>query len=165
MDDLISSLQSFAISNDEKIFEESLNDMVIKMSNLSSSDPNKEWTDLTTNYSKLKYLKNLIHSFNVLPNFFITPFDIFMRDIDKMSQYYLKEIDWYHSEHLLHGDCIDIQRYLEESLNSNNSTEKLNIILKAYDILILIAEDCRRESYKYTLSDKDFLNTFKKRRL
>ena len=30
MDDLISSLQSFAISNDEKIFEESLNDMVIK---------------------------------------------------------------------------------------------------------------------------------------
>ena len=165
MDTLISSLQSFAISKDEQIFEDSLNDLIGKLDKSSLSDPDKEWRDLTINYSKLKYLKELIHSFDILPEFFMKPFTIFMESIDKLSQYYLKEIDWYHSDNSVHEDCIDIQSYLEESLNMNNPKEKLNIILKAYSILVIIAEDSRRERYDYKIHDNDFLRTFKKRKI
>jgi len=166
MDDLINSLEKFAISKNEQIFQDSLNDIINKMNNSKiTHNSDKEWVDLTSNYCKLKYLKDLIKSFKTLPDFFMSPFKVFMESIDSINQYYLREIDWHHSDHDIQEDSLQIQNYLEESISTDDPFYKLNNVLSAYSILIPIIEDIRREKYNESISDTYFLKTFKKRKL
>ena len=165
MDSLINSLETFSLTKDEKSFEDSLDDIIGKLKNNTLDDPDKEWEDLASNYNKLRYLKELINSFDILPEFFMKPLYIFMENIDKMTQYYLSEIDWYHQDHDIHQECIDIQTHLVESLNTNNAIHKLNCVIKAYSALVPLVEEFRRERYNPVITDDEFLKTFKKRKL
>lgn len=165
MDSLINSLEKFSLTKDEKSFEDSLDDIIGKLKNNSIDDPDKEWEDLASNFNKLRYLKDLINSFDILPQFFMNPLRIFMEKIDTITQHYLREIDFYHEDHEIHQECIDIQYHLEESLNTNEPIYKLNCVIKAYSILVPLVEDFRRERYNPVISDEDFLKTFKKRKL
>lgn len=166
MDDLIHSLKTFSITNDHELFEDSLNDIVGKLSNQTLNDDSSgEWRTLESNYNKLKYLKNLISSFDVLPSFFMNPFKIFMESIDLTTQRYLIKIDWYRNDYNIVEETTKMHRYLEDSLNTNDPICKLNSVLSAYSILIPILEDFRRELCTEVVTDPVFLRTFKKRKM
>ena len=65
MDSLINSLEKFSLTKDEKSFEDSLDDIIGKLKNNNIDDPDKEWEDLASNFNKLRYLKDLINSFDI----------------------------------------------------------------------------------------------------
>jgi hypothetical protein len=166
MDSLINSLKTFSITNDQDAFEDSMNDLVDKLSKQTiKGDSSDEWRNLESNYNKLKYLKELISSFDILPQFFLNPLKVFMESIDSMTQYYLKEIDWYRNDYNITEETSKIHDYLEDSLNNNDPIYKLNSVLAAYSILVPIVEDFRRERCSEVVTDTIFLRTFKRRKM
>ena len=82
----------------------------------------------------------------------------FMEQIDKVTQYYLKMIDW-------NTESKIIEEFLLKSLNFNDPFQKLDYIIKAYDILIPIIEDYNKEKHIQKIDDPEFFKTFKKRKL
>ena len=131
--------------------------LIYQLDNLSTNDLNHEWDCLVENYSKLKYLDSidyeLIGSIKLMDSL-----RRFMEQIDKVSQHYLREILW--EEYLL-----EIKKYLSDSLNHNNPIIKLKYVVKAYELLVPVVEEIREQKYVEQIEDKDFIQTFKKRRI
>ena len=65
MDELLSSLNKFKISKNENDFNNDLDDVITKFNNQDFHDPNYEWETLCLNFSKLKYLDEIISEFYI----------------------------------------------------------------------------------------------------
>lgn len=131
--------------------------LIYELDNLSTTDLNHEWECLAENYSKLKYLESIDYEITGSIRL-MDSLRRFMEQIDKVTQYYLKEILW-------EGQTIQIQKIFYESLNINNPIIKLKYVVKAYDLLVPIVEEIREQKYIQQIDDEEFIQTFKKRRI
>ena len=89
--------------------------------------------------------------------------NVFLEEIDKTNQYYLRELDW-ESELSFLNKMMEIKNMLEVSLNMNDPYEKLEFIIKAYFMLLPIIEYYRKDKFVENIRDIQFLNNFKKRK-
>jgi len=157
MDSLLESLKNFQIG------KSGIDDIVDKLNNLSTTDQDHEWDTLIGNYSKLKYLKNmesqLIHSKELIDSL-----RNFMEKIDLVNQYYLREINWLADTDILE-ESEKVELILSKSLNFNCPFQKLKGVVEAYDLLVPIVEDFRREKHIEIVDDSSFLKTFKRRKM
>ena len=133
-----------------------IDEIIFQLDNLSTNDLNENWSFLVANYSKLKYLERMDSELNENINL-INSLRRFMEQIDKVSQHYLKEINW--------DRYLKIKNNLIDSINHNNPLIKLRYVIQAYDILVPIVEEIREQKYVEQIEDRDFIQTFKKRRI
>jgi len=165
MDSLINALENFNVKEN---FESDLDNIVKKLDSTAlEEESDREWEDLSMNYSRLLYLKKLIIKHNPNhPNFFKC-LGYFLTQMDTKTQYYFKEITWYDDPDFddeYHQECQTIKLNLENSLNTSNQLVKLNYIINAYDILVPIIEEFRKERIEIEVDD-DFKRDFKKRKM
>jgi hypothetical protein len=162
MDDLISSLGNFSISNNINTLQDDISDIVNKMGNLSASG-GCEWETLQDNYSKLKYISHLIYH-----NISITQNDKFMDSLtkfnylilDPINQRYLQEINFFSEEPDVNYDCSEIEYLLEHSLNVSEPLYKINVVLSAYKLLVQIVELYTNRKMSTEILDQTFLTDF-----
>jgi hypothetical protein len=153
MDFLIESIQNFAISQNEQHFDACLDEIISRVNNLYTADADFEWYNLRENFSKVKYLNELLNFYNInQTKKLVYLIGIFMESIDRTTKIYLYEINW--------ESYPNIESYLLESLNANNPLQKLGAITKAYDLLVPIIEDLRNEKVIFEINDQEFLKTF-----
>ena len=153
MDLLIESIQNFAISQNEQHFDACLDEIISRVNNLYTADADFEWYNLRENFSKVKYLNELLNFYNInQTKKLVYLIGIFMESIDRTTKIYLYEINW--------ESYPNIESYLLESLNANNPLQKLGAITKAYDLLVPIIEDLRNEKVIFEINDQEFLKTF-----
>lgn len=153
MELLIKSIENFAISQNEQTFDSCLDEIIFRVNGLYTVDAEFEWTSLQENYSKIKYLSELLNFYNITQTKkLVQLIGIFMESIDRISQMYLREINW--------DDNPIIQGYLIESLNAHNPLHKLGSVFKAYEILVPIIEGYRNEKVVPKVTDHNFIKTF-----
>ena len=153
MELLIKSIEHFAISQNEQTFDNCLDEIIFRVNNLYTVDAEFEWQSLRENYSKIKYLNELLNFYNIKQTKkFVTLIGIFLESIDRTTQMYLREINW--------DDNPTIQDYLLNSLNAQNPLHKLGLVLKAYQLLVPIIEGYRNEKIDFEIKDQNFIKTF-----
>jgi len=153
MDSLLRALNSFSlnIKNDSDF-----DDLISKMEDIHTDDANEEWDIVTHNYSKLRYLDQLIKLYDFPETCkFVKILHLVLSDIDKKNQYYLRELVW--ESDTYHEEYAQIQDFIEKSLNENNPFEKIKHILQAYSLFIPIIEDYRSERFVDCVQDQDFI--------
>jgi hypothetical protein len=160
IEELTETVRLFAISQNEQCFEDQLDVLVLKMKKMNSGDYEERWDTLRENYSKLKYLYEIINFYHIESSKFMESLGVFMESIDRTTQFYLKEINWFETEPELLQDSVDIHNCLSESLNTNDPVAKLNTLLQAYKILVGVIEDIRNEKCEPVELDPSFLETF-----
>ena len=143
-------------------FTQSAIDQVINDMQIVKINPNDQWEILQENYSKLKYLHSLVVVEGVAK--FTQKLYQFMESIDEHTMEYLREIDFYDHNSDYRIECYVIKELLENSLIQSNLLNKLEIILKAYQILIVIVEQIRNQKYQ-EIVDIDFVQLFKKQQI
>ena len=160
MDDLIYLLENCKV--DSVKFDDGIDTLISNLQLNDSSD--QEWETLSENYSKLKHIHRLINYFKVNnTEKFKKYLNVFLEEIDKTNQYYLRELDW-ESELSFLNKMMEIKNMLEVSLNMNDPYEKLEFIIKAYFMLLPIIEYYREDKFVENIRDIQFLNNFKKRK-
>jgi hypothetical protein len=153
MDLLIESIQNFAITQNEQRFDACLDEIITRVSGLYTADAEYEWNNLKENYSKIKYLNELLNFYNIKQTKkFIQLIGIFMESIDLTTKIYLCEINW--TDHPI------IEGYLIESLNAHNPLQKLGAVSRAYELLVPIIEAMRNEKIVPEIKDQNFVKTF-----
>ena len=90
MDLLIDSLEKFNIHKDHTKFERDLENVIGSFKKL-----NNEWEKIKSNYSKLRYINELVDNYYI-PNSenFLKSIDLFMNNLDHTIENYIYEIDW-----------------------------------------------------------------------
>jgi hypothetical protein len=148
MDFLIDRLHAFAITKNEQTFNDSIDQLLIHLK-LNETDSDQEWETLKKNYSDIKYIYQLLNHYNYHfhTNHFYEIVSKFCLKIDTTTQYYIKNIDFEETDLELKECCKMIRSHLESSLNENDYLKKIKHILDAYNILVPIVEDFRREKY------------------
>ena len=160
MDDLIYLLKNCKV--DSIKFDVGIDALISNLQLNDSSD--QEWETLSENYSKLKHIHRLINYFKINnTEKFKKYLNVFLEEIDKTNQYYLRELDW-ESELSFLNKMMEIKNMLEVSLNMNDPYEKLEFIIKAYFMLLPIIEYYREDKFVENIRDIQFLNNFKKRK-
>jgi hypothetical protein len=153
MDLLIKSIEHFAISQNEKTFDSCLDEIIFRVNNLYTADSEFEWETLRENYSKIKYLNEVLNFYYVpQTKKLIQLIGVFMDSVDKVTQMYLQEIDW--------DENPTIQGYLLDSLNANNPLHKLGCVIKAYQLLVPLIEGYRNETFIPKINDQNFIKIF-----
>jgi hypothetical protein len=160
MESLIKALENTSVNES---FDEQLDNIISKLES-SHVDESFEFEELSKNYSRLVYLDKLIRKHNPDSPKFFKCLNLFMEEVDKKTQYYLKDIYWEHDQEVPIPVLQKIKKYLEESLNSNDPVIKLNLILSAYFILVPIVENLNHQKIEIDVDD-DFKQQFKKRKL
>jgi len=164
MDELILSITKFKISNNKSDFENDLDSVINKFNNQSFYNPDYEWNTLCSNYSKLKYLDELIENFYMPESEkFLLSMEKFMEKIDIVNIRYLNDIAWDHQEDD-HDNAQKIKKLLDLSLLEKDPIGKMKICLNAYKLFVIIAEDCRDEEYKPKIYDTSFIKEFSYKR-
>ena len=163
IDALSESIQRFGISKNKTDFDDQLDFIMTKMKKIEIELTDEHWVTLKSNYSKLKYLNEIINCYGKeyrdTKGKFIQSLTVFMESIDKTTQYYLREINWSTPELEFKDESAIIQNYFYESLNQNDPILKLSNIVKAYNILIPIVENIRNE-FSEVFLEPDFLELF-----
>ena len=160
MEDLIHLLENCKV--DSIKFDVGIDALISNLQLNDSSD--QEWETLSENYSKLKHIHRLINYFKVNnTEKFKKYLNVFLEEIDKTNQYYLRELDW-ESELSFLNKMMEIKKMLEVSLNMNDPYEKLEFIIKSYFMLLPIIEYYRKDKFVENIKDIQFLNDFKKRK-
>ena len=159
MDSIIQALDNFVLNANN--FDEEL---LIKLNNITidtDTDTDAEWDELKNNYSKLKYIFEMLNHYNVpMEGTFLKIINKFMEEIDYKTKKYIAEINWFNQEPDLLEDSVKIGQLLEESLNHHDPLKKIQCVLHAYTLLVDIVEDIRGEHYIYTEPDDDFIKAF-----
>jgi hypothetical protein len=127
---------------------------------ITQGDCDVEWEILSQNYSKLRYLCDIIEIFPKKTSTFYKSLDVFFLTIDATNQHYLRDIDWYYHEQSINCKCENTKYYLEQSLNTSDRCMKLKFILNAYSILVELGEYFRNEKYQDLVDDQEFLDEF-----
>jgi hypothetical protein len=153
MDLLIESIHRFAITQNENYFDNCLDEIITRVNGLSTSDADFEWYNLRENFSKVKYLNELLNFYNISENRkLIYLLDLFMETIDHTTRHYLREINW--------DSQPVIETFLINSLNAGDPLQKLQEITKAYQLLVPIIENLRNETAQIEITDQEFLKNF-----
>lgn len=168
MDSVIDLFEAVKLGNTDLVdsLSESISSMVI-------IDPEHEWKTLQENYSKLKYLKQLIKelSEHKYSKYFHNPLVKFMDKIIEVNQYYLKNLNLDPRKYpdtstfnqidleSLHELITLIRKHLEDSLSTNDPIQKLENTITAYSHLVVLAEDVRGEKITEYL-DPRFIDDF-----
>ena len=162
MDTLIKGLKNFNISKDVSSFDHLIDSLdEIDLGSDSEFDSEQEWIRLSQNYLKLKYIDSLLNSEIEYPEKFKNLLNSFLESMDKVSQYYLQEIEWALSDPEIRTECEFIEKCLSESLNISDSIQKLKKIIECYNVFIPLVEDFRRERVSnIELEDHDFVQDF-----
>lgn len=162
MDHLINMLEKFAVTQNEDVFNNSVDKLTdFYKLNIKDFDSSEEWEHLKKNYSNLRYINELLHHYNYsLNKNFYDLLSLFMESIDKTTQDYIKNIHF--SNDL--SEEIEIKKYFNRSLNTNDINDKILYVLEAYKILVPIIEDFRQEKYDYSV-DRNFKERFSSKRL
>ena len=161
MDSFIKSLENLSVNKDITSFDKELGNLIYQMDNLETND---EWNNLTVNYSKLKYIGELVDNWYIQESVkFLEILDKFMVNINMTNQKYLDEINW-EEENDYHEDCLIIKRNLEASIRSTDCIEQLRVTVYAYSLLVPILEEIRNEQYIEQIEDPVFLNDFNVKR-
>jgi hypothetical protein len=162
IDELSESIRKFGVTQNENTFNNELDFIMGKLNKIEieHEDEDQNWDYLQSEYSKLKYLYEIINFYNISNgNKFRESLRKFMDFMDIRAQYYLSQINWHETDPDIKEDTDRIKEFLEMSLNKNDSVEKLNELVKAYQILVPIVEDFRKERYSSEL-DRDFIAEF-----
>jgi len=161
IDSLVDSVQRFGFSLNEKKLDSELDLLMLRMDNVQvDMESEEEWEDLQSNYSKLKYLYELINFYNLpTEGKFINSLEKFMEKIDKKTQHYLREIDWTDSHPELRTRSMMIKDLFEESLSLNDPVLKLKSVLNAYHIFVPIVEEIRDEKHE-SIIETEFFDEF-----
>lgn len=161
IDSLSESIRKFAVTSDKERFDDELDFIMGKMKTVEiDEESDEQWDALRVNYTRLKYLNEIINHFNLpTEGKFIESIKKFMDSIDKKTLYYLQEINWYNSEPDIFKESMEIKDHLEASLNENDPFKRLNSVVKGYKILVSIVEDMRNEKCEAEL-DPSFLDEF-----
>jgi hypothetical protein len=161
MNKLIESIEKFNVSKNEDNFNKDLDDVIELFDKQEIFDTEYEWEILCSNYSRLRYIQNIIKYYHIPETEkFLLSIEKFMKKIDKISERYLEKINWDDSDY---KESFKIKELLEKSLLEKDSILKIKTTLWAYDLLLYIAEDCRGEHYKESI-DKEFLEEFSYKR-
>ena len=163
IDALTDSIQRFGVKRDEQSLDSELNCLsnIFDKVDIETTD---KWEVLQDNYSKLIYLKQLVNFYNMpTEGVFITSLKKFCENMDVQTEAYLQDIDWDSPESDFTIEGVIIKKCLEKSLKQTNVYDKLDNVLKAYDILVTIIEDFRCEKYEYHL-DSEFIEEFEPRK-
>jgi hypothetical protein len=164
IDALTSSIELFGLTQNEKHFDKDLDTLVniMKVVSIDKEDESqKNWIELKANYTKLKYLHELINFYNMpITGKFIDTLEVFMTTIDKKTEVYLETIKWYDPDLEVHKKCIKIKQSLELSLGVANPLTKLQLVVDAYKILVPIIEEDRNEIIDNELVDLSFRELF-----
>ncbi len=162
LDSIIYLLQNTVIHTEES-FEDEL-DVLIENLSIDKKSVIDPWITLSGNYSKLRYLYELINFYEIpKKDKFNECLKFFFIQIDKTNQYYLREINW-EGDKRIQKECMEIELLLEKSLNLNDQIVKLKTIIDAYTIFVPLIEDFRKEKHIDYIEDVEFLQTFKKRK-
>ena len=162
IDALTESVRKFGVSQDTNTFNTELDFIMTKIKKVDLDNEDIHWEHLQSDYSKMKYLYELINFYNVpTGNKFRESLKKFMDSIEARVQYYLSEINWYDTVPELRDDTIRIKDFFEESLNQNDSILKLEAVIKGYQILVPIVEDFRNEKISNEI-DRVFLDEFQR---
>jgi hypothetical protein len=146
LDDLCAAVNTFSITNAQDEFQSDLDIIMNKMNGVQIEDTNQNWLVLKTNYTKLNYLLRCIKSCSFgLSDKFSQVLEKFIESIDRKTQEYIEEIDFFDIDR----DELVIKELLLESLNQNDPVSKMTKILEAYHILIPIVENLRGEKYVF----------------
>ena len=166
MDSLIDSLESFRFSNNKTQFEIDLDNVINQFKQQTIPDTNLEWETICSNYSKIKYLDEMIKYFYIPDSEkFLFALNRFTERIDAINLRYLTEIDW---EKRSNEQTKEIRRLLDLSYYENDTIGKIGYCLKAYKRFIPIIEDLRNEKYIDNLDEEvEFISefNFKRRKL
>jgi hypothetical protein len=166
MDALINSLESFRFTNNKTQFDIDLDNVINKFNEQSIPDPNQEWETICSNYSKIKYLDEMIKFFYIPDSEkFLFALNRFTERLDSINLRYLNEISW---ERYPTEQTKEIKRLLDLSYYENDTIGKIGYCLKAYKRLVPIIEDIRNEKYTGDVyEDQEFIEhfNFKRRRL
>lgn len=167
MNELIKSIKKFTITNNEQEFDDSLDLIINKMSQLQTSEfENEQWDLVKTNYSKLRYLNHILElsKLNLEEHKkFLFSLDRFMEYTDKISQTYLKNINWENETEFIAESKI-IHLHFSNSLNQTNVILKMKDVLSAYGVLVPIIESIRNEKFVEIIEDEEFLQEFKRKK-
>jgi hypothetical protein len=162
MDTLIKGLKNFNLNKDVSSFDtliDSLDD--INLGSDSELDSEQEWTRLSQNYLKLKYIDSLLDSEIEYPEKFKNLLNSFLQSMDTVSQYYLREIEWALADPEIKEESDFIEKCLGDSLNISDGIEKLKKIIECYNVFIPLVESFRREHVsEIHLEDHDFVKDF-----
>jgi hypothetical protein len=124
-------------------YELELSELIYNIENLSTHDPDFEWKRLTDNYSKLKTLSNLV---NDECHFFDKPLLLFMKKMDFINEYYLKNIDFDNIHELNEYNYCDMESVYDtikliksgllQSIEDTNPYNKLKFVVYTYEMII-----------------------------
>jgi hypothetical protein len=166
MDALISSLENFRFTNNKTQFDIDLDNVINKFKEQSIPDSNQEWETICSNYSKIKYLDELIKYFYIPDSEkFLFALNRFTENLDVINLRYLTEINW---EKNPNEQTREIRRLLDLSYYESDTIGKIGYCLQAYKRFIPIIEELRNEKYLNNLEQEiDFFEqfNFKRRKL
>ena len=140
IDSLTSSINVFSVTQDDLHFGLKLDNIIKDMGNIDVNNSEKNWIELKTNYSKLKYLNELSKSI-VVTGKFIDTLNAFTSKLDQVNERYLMDIKWYDQEFSIHEKCMEIKKLLERSIGLKNPLLKLQSVIDAYNILVPVIEE------------------------
>jgi hypothetical protein len=157
---LCGAVNTFSITNAQDEFQSDLDFIMNKMNCVQIEDTNQNWLILKENYTKLNYLLRCIKSCSFgLSDKFSQVLGKFIESIDRKTQEYIEEIDFFDIDR----NELVIKELLLESLNQNDPVSKMTKILEAYKILIPLVEQLRGEKYTFDPSFLDDLAPAPKR--
>ena len=162
MDQIIETINQFTIDNNDMDIDKSFDIVMGKLFTLDTVDFDYEWHLITSNYSKLRYLNDIVKNFYVPEtDKFLESLSKFMNVLDRTNVYYLENIDFnYEKNTEIKIKALKIKEYLEDSLNTSDPIEKLTLVIKGYDLFVPIAEHFRKDRYVENINDFSFLNEF-----
>ena len=168
-----SIIRTFANSSlNEKKFETQLDNLIQILSKTEINDPGREWSELCQNYANLNYILTYIDHLDSISPKFMTCLKKILSELDLTHQRYLNEINWDSPLEYFEGilervvpfkypdDYTEIKELIQKSLTEKNQIRKLVSICDAYNLLVQILEDVKRQHVSLKV-DNNFENKFK----
>jgi hypothetical protein len=132
------------------------------LNDLSCDDDNYERKRLELNYERLKFLESMEDDLKDSPEL-VQSLTKFLNKIDKINEYYLKNILWQKTECKIHEQALHIRDLLKQTLEIPEPFLKLRYINDAYYLLIECVEELSEIKCTTTIDEK-FVNKFKRKR-
>ena len=143
MDDLIRAVQKFGVSQNENMFNNSLN---VIINNYYSCDQFRnsihvDWFVLKSNYSKLQFLQETINFYYIKEtDLFLECLEKFMKYIDTLTMEYLSNM---YNKTIPVNDRSEFEQIeilFQNSLNEPDVITRMANLLKGYDIFVPLVE-------------------------
>jgi hypothetical protein len=170
MEQIINGFKNLDFKKNEN-FEMELSELIFNIEKMSTHDPEFEWKRITQNYSKLKTLSKLT---NGKCHFFYKPLSLFMKKMDSVNEYYLKNIDLENIHDLNNFKNLEdidsllstykfIKNGLIQSIEDINPYDKLNTNITIYKTIIELLETLNGLEYTF-IEDPEIEKEFNSKR-